>query len=59
MSEYCEPKIANFEYSCYMNGDSSLISKIPNINDVINWMAPEIIEYPDSYEYDTKCEVFR
>ncbi|RIA92121.1 kinase-like domain-containing protein [Glomus cerebriforme] len=55
VSEYFEPKISNFEYSCYM--DDKLPSNL-NMDDMINWMAPEKIENFDSYKYDTKCEVF-
>ncbi|CAG8603413.1 8278_t:CDS:2 [Funneliformis caledonium] len=55
MSAYCEPKITNFEYSYYM-GSNPL--SIPNMNDIINWMAPEKIESFNLYQYDAKCEMF-
>ncbi len=62
ISDNFEPKITRFDYVRLMTDDISEpkttnIESVPNMDDIINWMAPEKIENFDLY--DTKCEMFR
>ncbi|CAG8518493.1 10968_t:CDS:2 [Funneliformis caledonium] len=56
MTSYLEPKITNFRYAI----DKSKINNeyyeyVPNVDDIINWMAPEKIL---NYRYNEECEIF-
>ncbi|CAG8515152.1 1314_t:CDS:10 [Funneliformis caledonium] len=58
-----EPKITNFKCAHIMFDGVSKPKKtfyesIPNLDDVINWMAPEKIKYFKLHRYDVKCEAF-
>ncbi|CAG8518003.1 11739_t:CDS:10 [Funneliformis mosseae] len=58
-----EPKITNFKCAHIMFDGVSKPKKtfyesIPNLDDVINWMAPEKIKYFRFHRYDVKCEAF-
>ncbi|CAG8726801.1 5176_t:CDS:2, partial [Funneliformis mosseae] len=56
MTPHLEPKITNFRYAI----DKSKINTeyyeyVPNVDDIINWMAPEKIL---NYRYNEECEMF-
>ncbi|CAI2166719.1 19772_t:CDS:10 [Funneliformis geosporum] len=58
-----EPKITNFKHAHLMlDGISkpkrTYYESFPNIDDIINWMAPEKIENFNFNQYDVKCEAF-
>jgi len=49
------PKISNFKYTRYVDDADS---KIPNISEIINWLAPEKLRNVN-LRYDNRCEIFR